>query len=430
MHCITVSNQRRARASIARVARAIAGVIALAVVAGVALGVAPVIAPAIAPGFAAVGAQTYGSVVGVTGGWSTAGDLTPGLGAETTFEDGWTAGAQFETWAGRIGMRLNGAYAQRSLVGTARSFQIATADLGLVLRLLAPDRDRAMAPFFGLGAGPVVYISDEDGAPVGDGDYGADPVIRWMLSPSVGVDFLTRSALGVRVEIADQIVFPSIGESPESTGLPRVHNPGARVALQLRLGRPPSPLAPVAVAAPASAPQAPAAAPEPQRAPEPQPEPAPAPAPQPQPQPQPAPEPEPEPQPQPEPQPEPAAPPAPAPDPEPAAAPAPAPLPTLGGQGLMYTVQVGAFSDGNTARAWARRLEARGLPTRLDEVTAGGQRLIRLRVGAVDSREDAQLLASRLRRDFGYDTWIDGVTAGEAIAPDAIVLTLRYLFGQ
>jgi cell division septation protein DedD len=96
----------------------------------------------------------------------------------------------------------------------------------------------------------------------------------------------------------------------------------------------------------------------------------------------------------------------------------------------MYTVQVGAFADGNTARAWARRLEARGLPTRLDEVTARGQRLIRLRVGAVDSRDDAQLLASRLRRDFGYDTWIDGVTAGETIAPDAIVLTLRYLFGQ
>jgi cell division septation protein DedD len=96
----------------------------------------------------------------------------------------------------------------------------------------------------------------------------------------------------------------------------------------------------------------------------------------------------------------------------------------------MYTVQVGAFADGNTARAWARRLEARGLPVRFDEVTARGQRLIRLRVGAVDSREDAQLLASRLRRDFGYDTWIDGVAAGETIAPDAIVLTLRYLFGQ
>jgi cell division septation protein DedD len=96
----------------------------------------------------------------------------------------------------------------------------------------------------------------------------------------------------------------------------------------------------------------------------------------------------------------------------------------------MYTVQVGAFADGNTARAWARRLEARGLPTRFDEVMARGQRLIRLRVGAVDSREDAQLLASRLRRDFGYDTWIDGVTAGETMAPDAIVRTLRYLFGQ
>jgi cell division septation protein DedD len=365
MNCLTRSNARGLLASAALVA--VAGALAGA------MGAAP------------VGAQTYRSVLGVTGGWSTAGDLTPGL-TETKFEDGWTAGAQLETWAGRYGIRLNATYAERNVAGSARSFQVATADLGLMFRLVPPDRERVIAPFAGIGAGPVVYMADEGGAPLGDGDYGADPVVRWMLAPSVGADLLTRSPVGVRFEIADQIVFPSIGESPETSGLPRVHNPGARVALQIRFGRPAAPLVAVVPPAPTSpAPTADAA---------------------------------------------PAAAPAPAGAPAPAQAPAPAPAPTLGGQGRLYTAQVGAFADAATARTWAGRLEERGLPVWFSEATLGGQRLIRLRVGAVDSPEDAQLLATRLQRDFGYEAWIDGVAAGETLPADAIVATLRYLFGQ
>jgi cell division septation protein DedD len=373
MYCFTRSNARGLLASAALVA--VAG--ALAGVLGAVMGAAP------------VGAQTYSSVLGVTGGWSTAGDLTPGL-TETTLEDGWTAGAQLETWAGRYGVRLNATYAERNVVGSTRSFQVATADLGLMFRLAPSDRDRVVAPFAGIGVGPVFYRADEGGAPLGDGDYGADPVIRWMLAPSVGADLLTESPVGVRFEIADQIVFPSIGESPEASGLPRVHNPGVRVALQVRFGRPAAPLVAVVPPAPASPARTAEAAP------------APAPTPVP----------------------------AAAPAPAPAAAPAPAPAPTLGGQGRLYTAQVGAFADAATARAWAGRLEARGLPVWLSEATLGGQRLIRLRVGAVDSPEDAQLLATRLQRDFGYEAWIDGVVAGETLPADAIVATLRYLFGQ
>jgi cell division septation protein DedD len=365
MFCFTRSNARGllASAALVAVAAALAGVL------GAAMGAAP------------VGAQTYSSVLGVTGGWSTAGDLTPGL-TETTLEDGWTAGAQLETWAGRYGVRLNATYAERSVVGSTRSFQVATADLGLMFRLVPPDRERGIAPFVGIGVGPVFYMADDGEAPLGDGDYGADPVIRWMLAPSVGADLLTESPVGVRVEIADQIVFPSIGESPETSGLPRVHNPGVRVALQVRFGRPAAPLVAVVPSAPTSPGRTAEAAP------------------------------------------------APAPAPAPAAAAAPAPAPTLDDQGRLYTAQVGAFADVATARAWAGRLEARGLPVWFSEATLGGQRLIRLRVGAVDSSEDAALLATRLQRDFGYEAWIDGVAAGETLPADAIVATLRYLFGQ
>lgn len=328
-------------------------------------------------------AQTYRTALGVTGGWSTAGDLTPGLGFETVFEDGWTAGAQLETWVGRVGMRLNASYAARETEGSERPFKIAAADIAVIVRPLAVQPDRPIAPFIAVGAGPVLYMADGDGGPVGDGSYGDDPVLRFMVAPSAGVDLLTGSSVGLRVEVVDQIVFPSIGESPESEGVPRVHNPGVRAAVQLRMG---APRRPVVVRAPDATP-----------APQAQPDARPAPAAEPPPV-QPAP---------------------------PAAAP---PAPAAHEEGIVYTVQVGSFAQESTARSWARRLERSGLPSWFVEIRDQGQRMIRLRVGAVDSLEDAELLARRLREAFAYETWIDAVAPDEAIPADAIVSTLRFLF--
>lgn len=333
-------------------------------------------------------AQTYRTALGVTGGWSTAGDLTPGLGFETVFEDGWTAGAQLETWVGRVGMRLNASYAAREMEGSARPFKIAAGDIGVIVRPLVVQPDRAVAPFIALGAGPVMYMADGDGEPVGDGSYGDDPVLRFMVAPSAGVDLLTGSSVGLRVEVVDQIVFPSIGESPESEGVPRVHNPGVRAAVQFRMG---GPRRPVVVRAPDAAP---------------------APAPQAQPDARPA----------------PAAEPPPAQPAQPAPPPAAPPAPAAREEGIVYTVQVGSFAQESMARSWARRLERSGLPSWFVEIRDQGQRMIRLRVGAVDSLEDAQLLASRLREAFAYETWIDAVAPNEAIPADAIVATLRFLF--
>jgi cell division septation protein DedD len=336
---------------------------------------------------APAGAQTYRTALGVTGGWSTAGDLTPGLGFETVFEDGWTAGAQLETWVARVGMRVNASYAARETEGSDRPFRIAAADIGVMVRPLPVQPDRVIAPFIAVGAGPVLYMADGDGEPVGDGSYGDDPVLRFMVAPSAGVDLLTGSTVGLRVEVVDQIVFPSIGESPESEGVPRVHNPGVRAAVQFRISRPGRP---VVVRAP---------------------DPTPAPAPHTQPEARPDPEPRPA-QPAPQPAPPPAAPPA----------------PVSQEVGIVYTVQVGSFAQESTARSWARRLERSGLPSWFVEIRDQGQRMIRLRVGAVDSLEDAQLLASRLREAFAYETWIDAVAPDEAVPADAIVATLRFLF--
>jgi septal ring-binding cell division protein DamX len=420
---------------------------------------------------APLGAQTHRSAIGVTGGWSTSGDLTPGLWHETTLEDGWIGGAQLEVWPGsrRLGLRLNGTVASREMVGSPRRFLVASADLGLALRLLAADRDRSVAPFIGLGAGPVGYFARDDGLPLGDGAYGDDPVIRFAVTPSAGVDLFTRSTVGIRLEIADQIVLPSIGESPPSEGLPRVHNPTARAAVQLRLGRatprpvvataprpatdvrveiapaaepapveppapeptPVEPPAPVAAAAPAAAPER-APAREPLGRPvdlpgDPAPRPVPArvaadpvaPLPPATPRPTPAPAREPLGRPVDTP-----ARPAPAAAPAMPARVAPAPPATS----VLYTVQVGAFAQRAMAQNWVSRLDGVEIPILVTEADVRGSRLIRVRVGAVESMAEARLLAERLRRDYGYDTWITTVSVGESVPADAIVATLRFLF--
>jgi cell division septation protein DedD len=316
-----------------------------------------------------VAAQTYRTGVALTGGWSTAGDLTPGLGSETVFEDGWTAGAQLEVWAGRFGTRLNADYATRSLKASTRSFRMASADLALAFRLLSPRRDHPVAPFLGLGVGPILYSALDDGTPIGDGDYGDDPVIRLMLAPFAGVDLLTEAPAGVRVEIVDQIVLPSIGTSPESRGLPRTHHPGVRMALQIRLGgdRPGPVVRPPArppVSTEVSTPQ-------------------------------------------------------------------PAQVHTPAAQeSAIYTAQVGGFWTRSAAREWERRLTARQLPVWLVDASTDGRPLVRLHVGVVDSTEDADLLAERLGDELGFTTQVVVVGPEEPVPADAIVATLRYLFPQ
>jgi hypothetical protein len=320
-------------------------------------------------------AQAHRAAFGLAGGWSMAGDLTPGLPQEGFLESGWTAGAQLELWPGprRVGLRLNASVAERKLENTQRAFRIAAADLGLVVRLLSARDDRGVAPFVALGAGPVVYMAEDASRPLGDGAYGEDPVVRLMVAPSVGADFFNESSVALRLEVAHQIVFPAVGESPAATGVPVVHNPGARVALLFRVGR----AAPrVVVRSPGPAPgPAPATAPAPVEL-------------------------------------------------------APAGLAPPGSASALYTVRVGTFADPASARAWVSRLEGEGVPVWLTEATVGGRPMIRVTVGAVDSHADATLLAEKLRLDFGYDTRIDAIPADRPLPARAILETLRFLDGR
>jgi hypothetical protein len=308
-------------------------------------------------GSAPVGAQSYRTALGVTGAWSGAGDLTPGLELESVLEDSWVAGAQYEIWPGsrRAGIRLSTSFAAREMAAGSGSFLVVAADLGLMVRPLPAHRDRVIAPFLAVGAGPVVYIADADGPPLGAGAYGDDPVVRLAVVPSIGVDLFTAFRVGLRLELGDQIVFPSVGQSPEiEGGVPRVHNPMARAAAQIRFGRA-APRPTVARAPPAAA--------------------------------------------------------------------------TSDDAGALYTVRVATLPGRTMAERWAERLEEIPLHVWFTDGRELGRRVTHVQLGLVDSPDSAELLAIRLRRDFGYETRIEELPAWQDVPADAIVVTLRYIHG-
>lgn len=307
-------------------------------------------------GPAPVGAQSHRTALGLTAGWSGAGDLTPGLELESVLVDSWIAGAQYEVWPGsrRVGIRLSTSFAPREMAAAPGRFLVVAADLGLLVRPLPARRDRVIAPFLAVGAGPVVYVADADGPPLGDGAYGDDPVVRLAVVPSIGVDLFTASRVGLRLELGDQVVFPSVGESPETEGVPRVHNPMARAAAQVRFGRA-APRPTVARAPPAAA--------------------------------------------------------------------------TPDDAGALYTVRIATFPGRIMAERWAERLEEIPLHVWFTDGRELGRRVTHVQLGLLDSPDSAELLAARLRRDFGYEARVETMPAGQDVPADAIVVTLRYIHG-
>jgi len=97
---------------------------------------------------------------------------------------------------------------------------------------------------------------------------------------------------------------------------------------------------------------------------------------------------------------------------EPAAPADPAALPKAGPPGSAaapaagFSVQVGAFSDRSAAGGLEQRLEERGLPTFVTGAAGEGPQRWRVRVGPVSTRDEAERLAGRLKREHGLPTWV------------------------
>ena len=77
------------------------------------------------------------------------------------------------------------------------------------------------------------------------------------------------------------------------------------------------------------------------------------------------------------------------------AGPQPAGAAASGGQ--LWAVQLGSFSDRDNAQRLASELRREGLPAFLSQVQSGGRTLHRVRVGPQASREEADAVAARLK---------------------------------
>ena len=71
-----------------------------------------------------------------------------------------------------------------------------------------------------------------------------------------------------------------------------------------------------------------------------------------------------------------------------------------------FVVQVFSSGDQNQATKVRDTLRTSGYAAFLSPVKVDTQTMYRVRVGPFDARAEAETAASRVKRDFKYDTWI------------------------
>ena len=340
-------------------------------------------------------APVPGLTVTLFGGASFDGELAPGLSVNTTLETGWVAGTQIEHYVGTglLGFRVGGLYASRVLEDGSGKFDVAQFDLGGLVRPRILTGIEALQPYGALTLGGTVYMAVPGSPTLGGGAFGADPVIRGHVLPTVGMDIVFAPWLGARLEAGDRITFPSVGQSPPTNGTPIVHTPVVVLGLQYRLGAgPPNRREPERRTEPEE-PEEPTVE-EVVEEPE-------APA---------------------EPEPEPEA------EPDTAAAPAPAAAETAEAPAeAAYTVQVGTYLTPATARRWGERMTQRGIPVWYLDRTLGGSDVSRVRAGAAATEAELQPLLEIIEDEFGWDASIEAIGPADEVPPDAVTRTRELL---
>lgn len=339
-------------------------------------------------------AQSPGVTATVVGGWSLDRDISPGLNTPTILEQGWLAGLQadFYPGGGALGIRVAGFFAPKDLQDTdpVSRYELVTANVGLTFRLLPLESLGSMIPYLALTAGGTRFRS-RDGAPAfGGGDFGDDPVYRFHATAALGFDIPLIHPLALRVEGGDRVIFPSIGDSPEVTGFPAVHTPLILVGLQTRFAMPPR-RRPVRRPAPVrESPEVVAEAEPEQQARDTVPTRVPEPA---------------------------------------AEQPAEEPAPAAAGA-TAFTAQIESFLDRSTARRWADRAEAQGLPAWYLDVELAGTPASRLRVGAVATEAEARRLAVAVEQEFGWTVVVQRISGNDAVPAGALDRTRDFLAGR
>ncbi len=368
-------------------------------------------------------AQSHRGAITLTGGGSMPGDLGPYPSSPAQFQPGWLTGLQLERWlgSGRLGLRFDGMWTQRELDEAGASmYNVFAAQTDLLFRFRRPRAGNAFVPYFGLGLGATYFEGVASTGTLLGGLYG-DPVIRAHFTPALGVDLFASRRSGIRFEVGDQIILPSVGQSPPASGLPMVHNLVVTLGFQMRTGSLDNRMAdeapmprPAVADAPASeseAADAPTREELAQRltarerevarlqarvdsleralqsgaagsamAAEPAPE------------------------------------------------PVQAPMPQAADDNARFTVQVGSFIEAATADRWVARLRGRGLPVWRSDTEVQGQKVSRVRVGALATESEARTLADALDREYGWPVWVDQIHDGEPVPANAVTRTRDVLY--
>ena len=89
----------------------------------------------------------------------------------------------------------------------------------------------------------------------------------------------------------------------------------------------------------------------------------------------------------------------------------------------LYTVQVGAFLNADSAVVQRERLASEGLPTWTEDQTVGGRMFHRVRVGAVRTGAEGRRLSEILTQRYALPIWVALVVTVERIPAGALEAT-------
>ena len=96
--------------------------------------------------------------------------------------------------------------------------------------------------------------------------------------------------------------------------------------------------------------------------------------------------------------------------------------------GPLYTVQMGAFLNPDSAVAQRDRLANLGLPAWTVNQEVEGRQFRRVRIGAASTGSEARSLGEILTERYGWSIWVALVTSTESV-PDGALKATRDLIG-
>jgi len=96
--------------------------------------------------------------------------------------------------------------------------------------------------------------------------------------------------------------------------------------------------------------------------------------------------------------------------------------------GPLYSVQMGAFLNPDSAVAQRDRLANLGLPAWTVDQEVEGRQFRRVRIGAASTGSEARSLGEILTERYGWSTWVALVTSTESV-PDGALEATRDLIG-